>query len=75
MKIDPASDASLIKLFISVFVLVLVCAVHKWLGDREIARSLGNSSRFRPKIVGVEGPMTKAEAQITLLQERAAGFQ
>jgi hypothetical protein len=75
MKIDPASDASLIKLFVSALVLVILCAVHKWLGEREIARSLGNSSRSRPKMVGVEGPMTKLEAQIAFLHERAPNFQ
>jgi hypothetical protein len=75
MKIDPASDASLIKLFVSVMVLVIICAIHKWAGERETARSLGHSAQYRPKLIGVEGPMTKAEAQIAALEDRAPNVQ
>lgn len=75
MKIEPASDTTLIKLFVSILVLVLICAVHHWLGQREIARSLGHPARNRPKLIGVEGPMTKAEAELAAEQDHAPSVQ
>jgi hypothetical protein len=68
MKIDSASDAPLIELFVSGLALTAIFVLRRWLSEREISRSLGNS---HPKLVGVEGPMTKAEAQIAAAEDRA----
>jgi hypothetical protein len=69
MEIHPVSSTSILVQFFSLLVIVILFAIARWLREREIARSLGRSSQHRPKLIGVEGPMTKADAQRARIQE------
>jgi hypothetical protein len=75
MEIHPVSPTTTVIQFFSLLAVVIAFAIPRWLRAREIARSLGRSSQFRPKWIGVEGPLTKADAERARLQENIPSIQ
>jgi hypothetical protein len=75
MKTQPASTEFLIVQFASLVFLVIIGAAYRWMREREIARSLGHCSRFRPTITGIEGPLTEGEAERARLRENVPNMQ
>jgi len=76
MEIQPAFTAtSIIQFFLAMFVLIAFALSKWWGGERKMARSLRESSQLRCHLIDVQGPMTKAAAELAARQDRAPSVQ